>query len=97
MPQRPYQPIQSSPDPGHWNGETLSFSKGGCGIRVLDAAENRLSGLVGGDDFMFVDTAVSTFSLRIEVRCSFGLQVGSWRIDPCHSGRGTVCGRERCV
>ena len=67
VPQRPYIPIQMSPDLGQRNGETLAFSKGGCGIRLVDAVQNRLSGLVGGDDLMFVDAPVSTFSLRIEV------------------------------
>jgi hypothetical protein len=36
-------------------------------VLLVDAVQNRLSGLVGGDDLMFVDTLVSTFSLRIEV------------------------------
>ena len=48
-------------------GETISFSKGGCGIPLRDAVENRLSGLVGGDDLMFDGFNVSAFSLRIEV------------------------------
>lgn len=75
VPQRLYVPIQMSPD--QRNGETFTFSKGGCGIRLIDAAQNRLSGLVGGDDLMFVDVSVSTFSLRIEVSNRFDLHVGS--------------------
>lgn len=81
MPQRSYQPIQLSPGLVHRRGETLSFSKGGCGVRVVDAVRNRLSGLVGGDDLMFMDAVVSTFSLRIEVSYSFGPQVGAWGVD----------------
>jgi len=68
VPQRPYNPAHLPPDLCHRDREILSFSKGGCGIRVVDAVSNRLSGLVGGDDLVFVNTAVSTFSLRIEVR-----------------------------
>ena len=98
MPQRSYQPVQLSPGLFHRTGETLSFSKGGCGVRVVDAVRNRLSGLVGGDDLMFMDTAVSTFSLRIEVSYSFRLHVGGWGVDSLWlSGRGTVCGREKYV
>lgn len=67
VPQRPYIPVQTSPDLSQLNGETLTFSKGGCGIHLVDAVKNRLSGLEGGDDLMFVDAPVSTFSLRIEV------------------------------
>ena len=67
MPQRPYNPVHPSSGFCHLDGETLSFSKGGCGIHVIDAINNRLSGLLGGDDLVFVNTAVSTFSLRIEV------------------------------
>ena len=48
-------------------GEIVTFSKGGCGIPLRDAVENRLSGLVGGDDLMFDGFNVSAFSLRIEV------------------------------
>ena len=48
-------------------GEVVAFSKGGCGIPLRDAVENRLSGLVGGDDLMFDGFNVSAFSLRIEV------------------------------
>jgi len=47
-------------------GEVVVFSKGGCGIPLKDAVENRLSGLVGGDDLMFDGFNVSAFSLRIE-------------------------------
>ena len=79
MPQRAYGPVQLLPYIR--SGETLCFSKGGCGIRVIDAANNRLSGLVGGDDLMFMNTTVSTFSLRIEVSCSFRFHVGSWGVD----------------
>ena len=67
VPQRPYIPAQMSPDLDQQNGETLTFSKGGCGICLVDAVQNRLSSLVGGDDLVFVDSPVSTFSLRIEV------------------------------
>jgi len=82
VPQRLYQSVQTSPNLDHRSdGETLGFSKGGCGVRVIDAIENRLSGLVGGDDLMFVRAAVSTFSLRIEVGYSFGSHVGSWGVD----------------
>jgi len=48
-------------------GELITFSKGGCGIPLRDALENRLSGLVGGDDPMFDGFNVSAFSLRIKV------------------------------
>ena len=81
MPQRAYKPIQLSPDLCLRSGETIYLSKGGCGIRVIDAVGNRLSGLVGGDDLMFVNTTVSTFSLRIEVSCSSRFHIGSWGID----------------
>lgn len=67
VPQRPYTPVQMSPDLSQRSRETLTFSKGGCGIRLVEAAQNRLSGLVRGDDLVFVDAPVSTFSLRIEV------------------------------
>jgi len=66
VPQRPYIPVQMSPDLSQRNGEIFTFSKGGCGIRLVDAVQNRLSGLVGGDDLVFVSAPVSTFSLRIE-------------------------------
>ena len=52
-------------------GEIVPFSKGGCGIPLRDAVENRLSGLVGGDDLMFDGFNVSAFSLRIEVSPAF--------------------------
>lgn len=78
VPQRAYGPVQLLPY--IQSGETLCFSKGGCGIRVIDAAKNRLSGLVGGDDLMFMNTTVSTFSLRIEV-CSFRFRVGNRGVD----------------
>lgn len=52
-------------------GETVTFSKGGCGIPLRDAVDNRLSGLVGGDDLMFDGFNVTAFSLRIEVRPLF--------------------------
>ena len=48
-------------------GERVTFSKGSCGIPLRDAVDNRLSGLVGGDDLMFDGFNVSAFSLRIEV------------------------------
>lgn len=67
VPQRPYIPAQMSPSLGQRNGETLNFSKGGCGVLLVDALRNRLSGLIGGDDLMFVDAPVATFSLRIQV------------------------------
>lgn len=66
VPQRRYQSTQISGDSDSRIGETVTFSKGGCGIRLRDAIENRLSGLVGGDDLMFYDFNVTAFSLRIE-------------------------------
>lgn len=95
VPQRPYIPVQMSPDLSQRNGETLTFSKGGCGVLVTDAMKNRLSGLIGGDDLMFSDAPVSTFSLRIEVRDFCTLHVGSWVLILCVSGPGTDCGQER--
>lgn len=68
VPQRRYQSTQISGDTDSRIGETVTFSKGGCGISLRDAVENRLSGLVGGDDPMFYDFNVTAFSLRIEVR-----------------------------
>jgi hypothetical protein len=68
VPQRSYIPAQMSPALGQRNGETLTFSKGGCGVHLVDALRNHLSGLIGGDDLMFVDAPVATFSLRILVR-----------------------------
>lgn len=68
VPQRRYQSTQISGDTDSRIGETVTFSKGGCGIPLRDAIENRLSGLVGGDDPMFYDFNVTAFSLRIEVR-----------------------------
>lgn len=69
VPQRQYRSAPLSPDPTYENGENIIFSKGGgCGVPVVDAAEYRLSDLLGGDDLVFADTAVSTFSVRIEVR-----------------------------
>lgn len=81
MPQRAYKPIQLPPDLCLQSGETLCFSKGGCGIRVIDTVKNCLSGLVGGDDLMFINTTVSTFSLRIEVSCSFRSHDGNRSVD----------------
>lgn len=95
VPQRPYIPVQTSPDLSQPNGETLSFSKGGCGVPLIDAVKNRLSGLVGGDDLMFVEAPVTTFSLRIEVCAYFVLLARSRGIDRLSSGRGIACGRER--
>ena len=69
VPQRPYALAQVPPNIFQQNPETLSFSKGGCGVRVVDAVANRLSGLVGGDDLMFFDATVTTYSLRVEVGC----------------------------
>ena len=97
VPQRAYKPIQLSPDLCLPSGETLCFSKGECGIRVIDAVKNRLSGLVGGDDLMFMNATVSTFSLRIEVSCSSVSMSGVGVLTLWPSGRGTVCGQERCV
>jgi hypothetical protein len=67
VPQRRYQSTQISMEGDTRIGETITFSKGGCGILLRDAVENRLSGLVGGDDLMFGGFNVSAFSLRIEV------------------------------
>ena len=67
VPQRRYQSTQISMEGDTRIGETVTFSKGGCGIPLRDAVENRLSGLVGGDDLMFDGFNVSAFSLRIEV------------------------------
>lgn len=97
VPQRPYQPIQLSSDLCHHSGETLYFSKGGCGLPVLDAVQNRLSGLEGGDDLVFTDAAVSTFSLRIEVSCSFRPVSEVEPLTPWLSGRGTPRGQGRYV
>jgi hypothetical protein len=69
VPQRPYVLAQVPPNLFQQNPETLNFSKGGCGVRVVDAMANRLSGLVGGDDLMFSDASVTTYSLRVEVGC----------------------------
>lgn len=66
VPQRRYQSTQISGDADSRIGEMVTFSKGGCGILLRDAVENRLSGLVGGDDLMFYDFNVTAFSLRIE-------------------------------
>lgn len=66
VPQRRYQSTQISGDADSRIGETVTFSKGSCGIPLRDAVENRLSGLVGGDDLMFYDFNVTAFSLRIE-------------------------------
>jgi len=71
VPQRPYQSTQISVESGSRIGEIVTFSKGGCGIPLRDAIENRLSGLVGGDDVMFDGFNVSAFSLRIEVGLAF--------------------------
>ena len=71
VPQRRYQSTQISGDVDSRIGETVTFSKGGCGIPLRDAVENRLSGLVGGDDPMFDGFNVTAFSLRIEVRPPF--------------------------
>ena len=71
VPQRRYQSTQISVEADSRIGETVNFSKGGCGILLRDAVENRLSGLVGGDDLMFDGFNVSAFSLRIEVRPLF--------------------------
>lgn len=68
VPQRPYRSAPLSSDPSHENGEVIVFSQGGCGVTIVDASEGRLSDLLGGDDLMFIDTTVSTFSIRIEVR-----------------------------
>ena len=68
VPQRRYQSTQISMEGDSRIGEVVAFSKGGCGIPLKDAVENRLSGLVGGDDLMFDGFNVSAFSLRIEVR-----------------------------
>lgn len=73
VPQRQYRSAPLAPDPTYESGEVIGFSKGGgCGVPIVDAAEYRLSDLLGGDDLMFVNTTVSTFSVRIEVRASAG-------------------------
>lgn len=67
VPQRHYRSAPLSPDPVYENGEIVNFSKGGgCGVPIIDASEYRLSDLVRGDDLMFANTTVSTFSVRIE-------------------------------
>lgn len=68
VPQRIYRSTPLSPDSTYENGEAIIFSRGECGVPIVDASEGRLSDLLGGDDLMFADTAVSTFSVRIEVR-----------------------------
>lgn len=69
VPQRQYRSAPLSPDPTYDRGEFIAFSKGGgCGVPIVEASEYQLSDLLGGEDLMFVDTAVSTFSVRIEVR-----------------------------
>jgi len=73
IPQRPYQSPHVSMEIGSRVGEVVAFSKGRCGIPLRDAIENRLSGLVGGDDTMFHGFNVSAFSLRIEVSHAFQL------------------------
>lgn len=81
VPQRAYVPVQLGSDAYQRDRETLSFSKGGCGVRLVDAVTNRLSGLVEGDDLMFPEAIVSTFSLRIEVSNRFGSSVGGRGVD----------------
>jgi hypothetical protein len=69
VPQRHYRSAPLSPDLTYENGEVIIFSKNGdCGVPIVDAADYRLSDLLGGDDSIFANTAVSTFSVRIEVR-----------------------------
>lgn len=69
VPQRPYRSAPLSSDPTHDNGDVIGFSQDGrCGVPIVNASEGRLSDLLGGDDLMFADTSVSTFSVRIEVR-----------------------------
>jgi len=68
VPQRPYRSVLSSPDQTYKKREVIMFSRGGCGVPIADAAENRLSGLLGGNELVFVGATVSTFSIRIEVR-----------------------------
>lgn len=75
VPQRRYQSTQISGDADSRIGEMVTFSKGGCGIPLRDAVENRLSGLVGGDDLMFDGFNVTAFSLRIEVRPVFRFSI----------------------
>ena len=71
VPQRQYRSAPLSPDPAYENGGVIVFSKGGgCGVPIVDASEYRLADLLGGDDLMFADTTVSTFSVRLEVRMS---------------------------
>ena len=68
VPQRLYRSAPLSSDPTYENGEVIVFSQSGCGVSIVDASEGRVSDLFRGDDPMFVDTTVSTFSVRIEVR-----------------------------
>lgn len=75
IPQRPYQSTHIAMEAGSRVGEIVTFSKGRCGIPLRDAIENRLSGLVGGDDTMFHGFNVSAFSLRIEVSPAFQLSL----------------------
>ena len=68
VPQRRYRSTQISIETNSRIGEIVTFSKGGSGVPLRDAIENRLSGLEDGDDLMFDGFNVSAFSLRIEVR-----------------------------
>jgi hypothetical protein len=68
VPQRRYRSTRVSIETNSRIGEIIAFSKGGSGVPLRDAVENRLSGLEGGDDLMFDGFNVSAFSLRIEVR-----------------------------
>lgn len=71
VPQRQYRSAPLTPDPAYENGGVIVFSKGGgCGVPIVEAADYRLADLLGGDDLMFADTTVSTFSVRLEVRMS---------------------------
>lgn len=92
IPQRHYRSAPLSPDPTYENGEVITFSGGGdCGVNIVDAAEYRLSNLFGGDDLMFVNATVSTFSVRIEVRILNTVVVGytgtRTKLDPCTVAR----------
>jgi hypothetical protein len=68
VPQRRYRSTRVSIETNSRIGEIVTFSKGGSGVPLRDAIENRLSGLEDGDDLMFDGFNVSAFSLRVEVR-----------------------------
>ena len=96
VPQRLYRSAVLSSDPTYDNGEIIVFSQGGCGVPIVDASNGRLAELLGGDDLVFADTTVSTFSVRIEVRKRFCVMITlGTELDFLRSGRGTRCGMDR--